>query len=113
MSYDDITKDWMVDMTVPPAQMLPVDPPTSKTNDRLLSSILCLTLGETLSNHSIDKYLLDHIELECECSKQSDLCLAWSDDVSLALCFIVSLTHYGGYSKEHLAQQYINWWTNG
>ncbi|CAF4891049.1 unnamed protein product [Rotaria sp. Silwood1] len=113
MSSDPISKDWMVDMQVLPAQMSPVNPPVSNNNDRLLASILCLTLGDNLSNYSIETYLLDHIELERECSDQTDLCLAWSDDISLTLCFIVSLTYYGGYSREHLAQQYMNWWMNG
>ena len=103
----------MVDMTVPPIQMSSLDPPTSNNNDRLITSILCLTLGDEFSNHSIESSLLDYIELERKCSDQPNLCLAWSDDVSLALCFIVSLAHYGGYSRDHLAQQYINWWMNG
>ncbi|CAF4598649.1 unnamed protein product, partial [Rotaria sp. Silwood2] len=37
----------------------------------------------------------------------------WSDDVSLALCFLASLAHHGDYSQEHLLQRYFQWWMNG
>ncbi|CAF2069453.1 unnamed protein product [Rotaria magnacalcarata] len=113
MLSNDSNKDWMIDPTVVPAQMSPVDPPAVRNCDRLIASIVCFTLGEKLSNHSIEDYILDHIELERECSDRTNLCLAWSDDVSLALCFIVSLIQYGGYSQDDLTQQYINWWMNG
>lgn len=113
MSSYKINKDWIADLTVSPNRMSPTEPPNNYFNNRLFSSIFCFTLGDKLSNHSIENCLLDHIELERQCCNQIDLCLAWSDDVSLTLCFIVSLIHCGGFSTKDLTQKYIDWWMNG
>jgi len=116
MSIENSDKDWIIELGVRPHQMKPIDPPSNNNNEnysRLLLSIYGMTLGESLSSHEIDPYILEHIQLEKECSEQHDLTLIWSDDVSLALCFLASLAHHGEYSQEHLLQRYFKWWMNG
>jgi hypothetical protein len=116
MSGENCDKDWIIELGVRPHQMTPIDPPSNNNNEnysKLLLSIYGMTLGESLSSHEIDPYILEHIQLEKECSEQHDLTLIWSDDVSLALCFLASLAHHGEYSQEHLLQRYFQWWMNG
>ncbi len=106
----------MIELGVRPNQMSPVDPPSNNNDEnysRLLFSIYGMTLGESLLSPKIDSYILEHIQLEKECSEQHDLALVWSDDVSLTLCFLASLAHKGEYSQEHLLQRYFQWWMNG
>jgi ADP-ribosylglycohydrolase len=116
MSVECSDKDWIIALAVRPNQMSAIDPPSNNDNEnysRLLSSIYAMTLGESLSSHDIDPYILEHIQIEKECSEQDDLTLVWSDDVSLTLCFLASLAHHGKYSQEHLLQRYFQWWMNG
>jgi hypothetical protein len=116
MSVERLDKDWIIDLNVRPNEMSPVDPPTNHNDEnysRILSSICSMTLGERFSSHDIDPYILEHIQLEKECSEQDDLTLIWSDDISLTLCFLASLAHHGQYHQEHLLQRYFQWWMNG
>lgn len=118
MSTENKDKDWIIELCVRPHQMSPIDPPLNsntddKDNSRLLYSIYGMTLGESFISQPIDSYILEHIQLEKECSDQDDLDIIWSDDVSLTLCFLASLAYRGDYSQEHLLQLYFKWWMNG
>jgi len=116
MSSECLDKDWIIELGLRPNQMFPIDPPLfneDKNDARIFSSIYSMTLGESLSSSNIDPYIVEHIEIEKECSEQDDLNLVWSDDVSLTLCFLSSLAHHGKYSQDHLLQRYFQWWMNG
>ncbi len=116
MSLEYSEKDWIIELGVRPNQMSPIDPPSIDYNEdysRLLSSVYAMTLGESLLSHDIDPYIHEHIQIEKECSEQDDLTLVWSDDISLTLCFLASLAHYGEYSQDHLLERYFKWWMNG
>ena len=111
------SKDWIIELGVRPHQMSLAGPPEASDDDdeyaRLLLSVCAMTLAEHFVPRRLDSYLLEHIELERQCSEQEDLQLVWSDDVSLTLCFLASLAHHGDYSQEHLLQRYFQWWMNG
>lgn len=72
-----------------------------------------MTLAECLTSHQIDDYILEHIQIEKDCSQQDDLTLVWSDEISLTLCFLASLAHRGNYFQDHLLQRLFQWWMNG
>jgi hypothetical protein len=118
MSSECSDKDWIIELGVRPNQMSPIDPPLDDDNinendGRIFSSIYAMTLGESLSSYKIDSHIIEHIQMEKEYSEQDDLTLIWSDDISLTLCFLASLAHYGDYSQDHLLQRYFKWWMNG
>ena len=108
MSFESVDKDWIIELSVRPNEMSPVDPPlfnNAEDYSRILYSIYGMTLAESLITHYID----EHIQLEKECSKEDNLTLIWSDDVSLTLCFLSSLAHYGKYCQQDLLQRYFQW----
>jgi hypothetical protein len=116
MSEEHLDKDWIIQLNVRPHQMTPVEPPLNSNDEnysRILFSIYAMTLSESFSSHELDPYIIEHIEIEKECSQQDDLTLIWSDDVSLTLCFLASLAHHGKYNQEHLLKRYFQWWMNG
>lgn len=109
-------KDWLVDLDVRPDEMKGIDPPIfnrSEEYDRSLNSIYSITLAENYVSHDIESYIDEHIQLEKDCSKQTDLKLIWSDDISLTMCFLTSLAHHGCYSQNDLLDKYFKWWMNG
>ena len=116
MSSKCLDNDWIIQLNARPNKMSPNDPPlidNTESSTRILSSIYAMTLGENFISQNVDPYILEHIQLEKECSQQDDLNLIWSDDVSLTLCFVASLAHHGEYSQQHLLQRYFKWWMNG
>ncbi|CAF4914741.1 unnamed protein product [Rotaria magnacalcarata] len=116
MPSECLNEDWIIELNVRPNGMSPIDPPLNDHNEnysRLLLSVYAMTLGEHFLSRNIDSDVIEHMQMEKEYSKQDDLSLVWSDDVSLALCFLASLAHNGEYSQEHLLQQYFRWWMNG
>ena len=109
------SKDWIIELGVRPNAMNPIDPSMdySEENDhRLFSSIYSMTLAECFVSHEIDDYILEHIQMEKECSNEDDLPIIWSDEMSLTLCFLSSLAHHGDYQQDHLLQRFFQWWMN-
>lgn len=116
MQSDCLNNDWIIQLGLRPHQMCPMDPPLTDEDEndrRLFSSIYSMTLAECLTSHEIDDHILEHIQMEKDCSAQDDLTIVWSDELSLTLCFLASLAHHGDYSQDHLLQRFFQWWMNG
>lgn len=116
MSSKCLDQDWIIELNKRPNGMSFVDPPFNNYDEnyfRLLSSVYAITLAENLAIHNVDSDIIEHIQMEKECSRQDDLKIVWSDDISLTLCFLASLAYNGEYSQEHLLKMYFQWWMNG
>ncbi|CAF0914837.1 unnamed protein product [Didymodactylos carnosus] len=109
-------KNWILELGKRPDAMSIIDPPLTLANDRLLSSLLCMTLGETIGKHfnyQPEPYLVEVLEKEMRCNRLSGLSLSWTNDVSLTLCMLISLIYERGLNLYHVYRMYKNWWMNG